>query len=420
MRILMITPYVTIIGRPEFERNKTGFGYMVYDIAKAIAVHFSINHHQFTNNRSVDVFATDSRGIEFDVEGVHYLKRSIGLMLLNLFWCLKPYIICKLLKTYPLKRGAIIRLCYYWMLTGQLYRLLSKKKYDVVHIHGCSCANELWMEVCRKHNVKFLITLHGLNSFSNSVSLDEAGKKYERDFLKDVVAGQIPISVISTGIKRQIEKSFGGKECKNITVVCNSYNFNSEPSCDINIRQKYNIPQECKVLLYVGNISKNKNQMQMVDVYMSLPKAIRNSIYIFFCGNLVDFPNFGEVVSSICDNGHLIVCGAVAKKDMPEFYKQSDGVILLSISEGFGLSLIEGMHFGKPCLSFTDIDAFFDIYNTNTMVGVKDRNNEAVVEGLHKLITKEWNPETIKEYSRKFESDAMAKRYINIYKTLTC
>ena len=36
MKVLMIAPYVTINSRPEFSRNKTGFGYMVMDIAKAV------------------------------------------------------------------------------------------------------------------------------------------------------------------------------------------------------------------------------------------------------------------------------------------------------------------------------------------------------------------------------------------------
>ena len=44
MKILMITPYVTITSRPEFCRNITGFGYMVYDIAKAVAKALEIDY----------------------------------------------------------------------------------------------------------------------------------------------------------------------------------------------------------------------------------------------------------------------------------------------------------------------------------------------------------------------------------------
>ena len=38
----------------------------------------------------------------------------------------------------------------------------------------------------------------------------------------------------------------------------------------MNIREKYSIPEGAKILLYVGNISKNKNQEQMIDAFAGL------------------------------------------------------------------------------------------------------------------------------------------------------
>ena len=113
MRVLTITPYVTIVGRKEFERNKTGFGYMVYDIAKAIA------NHAYNNGSAinVDVLATDSRGSSFEIEGVHYLKRSLFLMAGHIIRCISPNLVRRLLLQYPLGQGSRIRLWYYWALT---------------------------------------------------------------------------------------------------------------------------------------------------------------------------------------------------------------------------------------------------------------------------------------------------------------
>jgi glycosyltransferase involved in cell wall biosynthesis len=100
---------------------------------------------------------------------------------------------------------------------------------------------------------------------------------------------------------------------------------------------------------------------------------------------------------------------------MPSFYLQGDAVALLSISEGFGLGLIEGMHYGLPCISFDDIDAFEDIYNSDAMVGIAAHDDNAVAEGLHKLVTDQWDKNIIIEVSRKFESDKMAANYLECF-----
>ena len=76
MKILMITTYVTLAGHKEFQRSKTGFGYMVYDIARAVAA-----------TETVDLFAAWSRGKAFDKDGIHFLSRSLWLFISNFIHC---------------------------------------------------------------------------------------------------------------------------------------------------------------------------------------------------------------------------------------------------------------------------------------------------------------------------------------------
>lgn len=41
----------------------------------------------------------------------------------------------------------------------------------------------------------------------------------------------------------------------------------------MNIRIKYSIPDNAKILLYVGNINENKNQEQMIEAFGLLSEA---------------------------------------------------------------------------------------------------------------------------------------------------
>lgn len=199
MRVLMITPYISLLSKPEFSKNITGFGYMVCDIARAVGKH-----------AQVEVLCTDTRGDGFEYDGVKLIKRSMFAYLLGIYGCLPVGRLFRIWKDYSLSYGVFARVVYYWLMTGYLCKLLKTGNYDIVHIHGCGFATELWMKVCKQCNQKYVVTLHGLNSFSDTVKLEPAGKQYERNFLKRVIEGEFPITVISTGMKRLIANTYGG------------------------------------------------------------------------------------------------------------------------------------------------------------------------------------------------------------------
>jgi len=407
----MLAPYVTVLSRPELSRNKTGFGYMVHDIATGVG-----------DKATVDVLVSDSVGKEFKLGNVRYLARSYWKIICNLYKCISPRVLFSIFSRYKMEGGSALRLIYYWLISGYYNSVLGKGHYDVVHIHGCNFSNEIWMKVCEKHNVKYVITLHALNSFSETVVMEKAGKQYERDFFERVVHGGINISVISTGMKDVIEKTNGVGNCNNIRVVCNSFAKREIQIKDTSsaIKAKKGIPQDSKLLLYAGNISDNKNQKQLVHAFDLLPAPIRDLTYVLFCGqDNTGNDSFKTLVRESAFSSHFILCGAIDRDQMPKYFMSCDGVVLLSVAEGFGLSLVEGMSFGKPCLSFCDIDAFKDIYNPIAMIGVKERSDVKVAEGITELLTNNWDATAIKAYSNKFNSDQMASNYINLYNSIS-
>lgn len=407
MKVLMLTPYVTLKGHPEFMRNQTGFGYMVMDIALAMA-----------RTEDVELLASDSRGEDFNFEHIHFLKRSWGAFLRNIRQCLPLSFVWSLRRTYKMQSGTLLRLLYCWMISGYYNYVIKKGGYDVVHIHGCCFVTELWMEVCNRCGQKFVVTLHGLNSFSDTVKLELAGKQYERDFLKRVSDGELPITVISTGMKRLIEQSYCISDCNNITVVCNSFNLSSDTS-NLLVRKKYGIPNDAKVILYVGNISQNKNQTQMVRAFDLLPEDTKGKTWVLFCGNNHAEDGVLENLIQKSDySNHLILCGGVEKALMPAFYWAADGVALLSNAEGFGLSLIEGMYFGLPCMMFRDMDAFEDIYNADAVVPIDTRDDVVVASAMETLISNKWNKDRIVSLSKRFDSISMSEKYKRVYELL--
>ena len=314
---------------------------------------------------------------------------------------------------------SIVRIMYCWLASGHYYNVIKEGGYDVVHIHGCGFYDEIYMNICKRLNQKYIVTLHGLNSFSDVIDLEPAGKRYEKDFLKQVVNGEFPITVISSGIKRTILRYYAMERCDNISVVCNSFSFENDESGEpeVDVKAKYNIPKNARLVLYMGNISRNKNQEQLIRAFELLPEKIKENTYILFCGrNIEQGYRLDEMVETSRSKDHLILCGNIDKDVLPDYYKQASAVVLLSIAEGFGLSLIEGMHFGLPCMTFEDLDAFDDIYDGCAVVGISSRKDESVKDGLIRLISQEWNKDKIMQHSKKFENEFMINQYIKNYK----
>lgn len=109
------------------------------------------------------------------------------------------------------------------------------------------------------------------------------------------------------------------------------------------------------ILLCVGNIGKRKNQGQLITAFSLLPAGLAERTYILFCGGNQDRDYTIEALSRSSEwQSHFISCDVVPKDRIDGYYEQSDAVALMSLSEGFGLSLIEGMHFGKLSISFTE------------------------------------------------------------------
>ena len=408
MKILTITSHISSNSHPCFQRNKTGFGYMVHDIITSLAV----------NGNKVDVLVTWYRFNKLRLDGADYLGCSIWKILISLFSCLPICYLIKHYRKYPVSFGATIRMFYCWMLTGYYKRIIRKNNYDIVHIHGCGINEDFFVKLCQQIKQKYVVTLHGLNSFNESVAMEPAGKRYERDFLHDVVKGYHHITVIASGIKKRILEAEHVKESCYIDVVCNAFSFSVNNKCIIDIREKIGIPQSAQLILYVGNLGVNKNQRQMVEAFPLINQNLRANTYVLFIGAPSQEIDFQGIIDNSPFKDQLIYAGMVDKADIPAYYESATATVLLSFSEGFGLSLVEGMHFGLPCAMFCDMDAYQDIYDPCAVIGIPKRSNHEVALGIERLLLSNWNRDSIRNYSSRFGADSMAKNYLTVFQSI--
>ena len=404
MKILQIAPYVTIDAKPDLTRNKTGFGYMVYDIAAGLA-----------KNNEVEMLLLHCQYDEFYSDNIRFLENNKYKTLRGLF---RPILLLKLFALickYPMSFGGLVREIYLWLLMGYLDGIIKNGGYDVVHIHGCNYIDLAIIDICKKNGVKFVVTLHGLNSFDASVKMDASGKRFAKDFLRLAFEHNWTLTFISSGMKRRVMEYLKVDKADNIHVVCNSFRLEAVRPVNVNIRELYGIPSDCKIILYVGNQSENKNQKQLVRAFCRLNERLQRHTYILFIGRINEDYNLNEEIRKLALGSHLIMCGVIPKAQMHSYYEQADGTALFSISEGFGLSLIEGMSYGKPSLAIKTMDAFDDIYSPDAMIGVETHDDKLIADRMLELLTREWDANIIKQHASKFSNNQMIHNYEYVF-----
>lgn len=431
MKVMIIAPYIYDDNIIEFTKNKTGFGIMVQNIVSSVA--------ELENVVLLTRVITKGK----NEKNFKILSHTWGQFFSNAK--LKDWLIG--IKAF-FANGVTVkdkaRHVFYEVDGGYVRKQIQKEKPDIVHIHGIGTITESYIRICEEMKVRYTVTLHGLIGLNDSVSAPAYEKQIERDFLIKAEKNNIPVSVISSGMKARIEEKYLGKKANNITVITNGTKKSNENDTKF-IREEGTLTQEkfqeyysdClkqndlypklsdtyaylqyskkngkKILFFVGNITKNKNQMQAVEILKNT-KVFENTLLVLW-GREVDN---GEVRKKIVEyqlHKNVILGGFNDRMDI--FWKFCDVNLFLSLNDGFGLPIVEGYMHGVPCVTFEDLDATQDLYYPEAMLKVKDRSNESVTDTLKIALDKNWKYEEIIEIGNMFSIDIMSEKYVNWYK----
>ena len=431
MKVMIIAPYIYDDNMIEFTKNKTGFGLMVQNIVSSVA--------ELENVVLLTRVITKGK----NEKNFKILSHTWGQFFSNAK--LKDWLIG--IKAF-FANGVTVkdkaRHVFYEVDGGYVRKQIQKEKPDIVHIHGIGTITESYIRICEEMKVRYTVTLHGLIGLNDSVSAPAYEKQIERDFLIKAEKNNIPVSVISSGMKARIEEKYLGKKANNITVITNGTKKSNENDTKF-IREEGTLTQEkfqeyysdClkqndlypklndtyaylqyskkngkKILFFVGNITKNKNQMQAVEILKNT-KVFKNTLLVLW-GREVDN---GEVRRKIVEyqlHKNVILGGFNDQMDI--FWKFCDINLFLSLNDGFGLPIVEGYMHGVPCVTFEDLDATQDLYYPEAMLKVKDRSNESVTDTLKIALDKNWKYEEIIEIGNMFSIDIMSEKYVNWYK----
>ena len=406
-RILYLTSYIYYPKIESFSRNKTGFGMVAWEIAK-----------QFATRGDEVYILTSTLCNSCTVEGVNIIGLSVGDLFKNAMYSKLPIYLFLLNKSGG-KGRAKLALFKNLMIEGYVSKVIKKIDPDIIHIHDLGPSSLSFIDSVAKLGKSMIITLHGINSLDENIPISAYEREYEQKILKFLSQkNNVYITYISSGIKNIIEDNFNIKQKGHFLLVpngvnCNKFALNIDRK---EIKKKYRLPINKKILLNVNSLGKRKNQIFILKTLNNMNLEIKNNIVLYLIGEGSERENLENYVHSHKLEENVKLLGFKEGKELIEYCNLADLSVITSTSEGFGLPMIESFAAGVPVLTFSDLEAARDLYNENCMILVKNRDINEFVEAIKKALNMNWNRSIIREHAKSFSWESAIDKYNSVYK----
>ena len=158
--------------------------------------------------------------------------------------------------------------------------------------------------------------------------------------------------------------------------------FQPNPKCRSSVRQKYGIPDNAVLGLFVGRVTADKGVIELARAIRIL-KQHGVSLYVAFVG-----PDEGNMSAAITlasggDSQRIIMTGFSATPE--SFMSAADFLVLPSYREGFGSTIIEAAACGIPAIGSRIYGIIDAIEEGKTGLLVEPRDINQLADAMRKL-----------------------------------
>lgn len=264
--------------------------------------------------------------------------------------------------------------------------------------------------------IPYVVTVHDLTHMVYPEFLNSKVKYlYAKMLLSHACKKAYHIFTVSQCSKKDIQSFFKIEESKislTYNAVDKSFGVKTKEEFDY-LYEKYKIPKEKKILLYVGNLKPHKNLARLLVAFSRLD---RDKFFLVLVGKAfkkqIDLQQTEEklgIENCVCHTG------VISKDELVDIYNLADLFIFPSLYEGFGVPPLEAMACGTPVVASNtssipevvgDAAVLFDPYNVDQMVDcIKEimedekKQKELIERGNERIKKFFWNKavETIRK-----------------------
>lgn len=156
------------------------------------------------------------------------------------------------------------------------------------------------------------------------------------------------IFTVSENSKKDIMRFFKVREDK-IAVVYNAVDskFKVKERSEVEyLIDKYKLPHDKKVIMYVGNLKQHKNLGRLLEAYAKMNG--KDDTCLVLVGKAFDSEDLTPKIKELGIENNVIRTGIIVDEELVDFYNLADLFVFPSLYEGFGIPPLEAMACGTP------------------------------------------------------------------------
>lgn len=261
-----------------------------------------------------------------------------------------------------------------------LREITEKEQFDLIYCHtpvGAMLARLAGISA-RKKGTKVIYMAHGFHFYNGAPLLNWMIYYPAEKFLSRFTDGLITINQEDF---QRAQKFYAGKTVLIPGVGIDLDKFQKKEPARQEIRNKLGIPESKIILMSVGELTKRKNHMVVIEALARLKEY--NILYVI-CG---DGPLKAQLRAKAEELGvrdRLKLLGF--RKDIAELHKAADIFVFPSLQEGLPVAVMEAMASGLPIVA-SKIRGNEDLISNNQGgFLVKPKDSEQVAKAIEKMI----------------------------------
>lgn len=301
-------------------------------------------------------------------------------------------------------------------------RGLSKliQSFDVIHCQHPFLLGKLGARFAKKNHIPLVLTYHTRyeeyayyapfnQRILKKMIISPAVSYANRCDLVIVPTNGTKEILLKNGVKRRIERVPTG-----IELSC----FENIPSGII--RHLYGIPDDTRILLYLGRIAKEKNLPFLIEAFKEVIKYVPSTVLM-----VVGYGPFEKGLQRLVEKAGLkekvIFCKTPTRNDVYIYYGGGEIFIFSSLTETQGLVLCEALASGLPIVAINSIstsEVIIDGFNGYLTKKDPYEFSRCVVELLIDDEKRKRFSMASKEMAKEYSSKAQAQRLVSLYMEL--
>lgn len=287
---------------------------------------------------------------------------------------------------------------------------------DVIHVHSPFTMGMLGWRCAKRHNLPLVFTYHTMydqyvhympfaRDLSRKVVLKLSGAFCDRCDLVIVPTGVIR-DIVAKNTKTKVEVIPTGIDRKEFVSVDRGW-----------LRRRYRISDQCKILLHLGRLGKEKNVAFLLQVYSEVVRKYSDTVFIIV-GKGPESESLRELAHTMGIGEKVIFTGPLSREEVINSYAGADLFLFASLTETQGLVLGEAKCAGLPAVAISALGAAEMINDGEDGFLTSPDKKEFTKRVLQLLDDDELRRQMAKNallMSEKISSESMAKKLVRAY-----